>query len=221
MTVVSLFPDLVTGVVDNVGVEWRVAGLKEVNGLLARAHYLGPIGGGKIIFGGYIDGELVAAQVWRSPTSRHLPQDGTWLELTRWCLTPEVGSYGGSRMHKQAVRHIRIAFPDVRTLVSYSDPGHGHTGALYRSCNWVWAPTWLRLRPPPTANGNWGGKAKQSVKDRWVFSVKTDDKLERVTYIDDPPALRRYFVGEEWATTTYRWPSVLGRYLPEVEEAVA
>lgn len=222
MTVVTLFPDLVTGVVDNAGVEWRVAGLKEVNELLARAHYLGPIGGGRIIFGGFIDGQLVAAQVWRSPTSRHLPQDGTWLELSRWCLTPESGDYGGSRMHKQAVRHIRVAFPGVRTLVSYSDPEHGHTGALYRSCNWIWAPTWLRLRPPPTANGNWGKTKKQAVKDRWVFPVKADPVFDRITDVDDPPAVRKYLASDEWKSTTYRWPSILGRYIePAAEEAVA
>jgi hypothetical protein len=219
--VVLTIPFPVTGNSDNAGVEWRVAGLKEVNELLARAHYLGPIGGGRIIFGGYIDGQLVAAQVWRSPTSRHLPQDGTWLELSRWCLTPEAGAYGGSRMHRRAVRHIRLAFPAVRTLVSYSDPAHGHTGALYRSCNWIWAPTWLRLRPPPTANGDWGGKAMQSVKDRWVFSIQADSEFDRITDVDDPGALRRYLASDEWKTTTYRWPSILGRYLPESEEVVA
>ena len=37
----------------------------------------------------------------------------------------------------------------VSTVVSYSDPSAGHTGSLYRACNWIWAPTWLRLRPPP------------------------------------------------------------------------
>lgn len=186
----SLFP--LSEHVDAVGVEWQAGTPDDVNDLLDKNHYLGPIksGGYNLITMGVKDGEVVAAQVWRRPTARRLPNDGSWLELSRWCLTPGAGENAGSRQHKHAVRLIKDQRPNCTTLVSYSDPGHGHTGALYRACNWLWRPTWLRLRPPPGGHGAWTKGKPQSVKDRWVFPVRPDKTRESVTYIDDPGAIR-------------------------------
>lgn len=148
--------------------------LDEANSLLGWAHYLGPVtnGGAKLVIVQRLDRRIVGCQVWRHPTARWLPSDGTWLELSRWCLTNEGGKNAGSRMHRFAVRTIRAQFATAETLVSYSDPSAGHTGALYRSCNWLWAPTWHRLSPPPTGNGSWGAGVYQHVKDRWVFALR-------------------------------------------------
>lgn len=178
--------------VDRSGVAWSLATAGEADELLTRHHYLGPINTGKteIILVGRMLGEVVAAQVWRRPTSRHLPADGTWLELVRWCLTPPAGLNAGSRQHRSAVAAIRRIFPAVTTLVSYSDPAQGHTGSLYRACNWRWSPTWQRLRPPPTGGGNWGGAARQEVKDRWVFCIRRDARRRDLLRIDDPGAIR-------------------------------
>ena len=116
--------------------------------------------------------------VWSNPSSRHLPQQ-RWLELVRWCL---VGvRNGGSMQFRRVKKELLSNFPNVTTLVSYSDPSQGHTGALYKACNWVWAPTWHRLKPPPSGNGSWDGKTKQSVKDRWIFPLRPD--AERDIYL--------------------------------------
>ena len=130
---------------------------------LDELHYLGSTGRGFAWSDEY--GVLVLAK----PTSRRLPQDGTWLELVRWCLTGERN--GGSRQWARVVRWLRAERPDVTTVVSYSDPGVGHTGALYKACNWTWAPTWHRLFPPPSGNGSWADGEPQSVKDRWVYEL--------------------------------------------------
>ena len=173
------------------GTTWRRASVEEVNGLLAEHHYLGPLkSGGKLIFAGTVDDEIVACQIWRHPTSRRLPQDGTWLELSRWCLTPNAGISAGSRMHKYVARWIKANCPEVTTLVSYSDPSQGHTGALYRSCNWYWAPTWLRLRPPPSGNGAWSGN-RQQVKDRWIFDVRPDLRRAEIIRVKDDAIVKR------------------------------
>lgn len=127
-------------------------------------------------------GVLVLAK----PTSRRLPQDGTWLELTRWCL---IGTKnGGSQQWKRVVRWVRVDMPEVTTVVSYSDPSAGHTGALYKACNWKWAPTWHRLFPPPTGNGNWGSGA-QSVKDRWIYELRRDSRRDEILRVKDGRAL--------------------------------
>jgi hypothetical protein len=144
---------------------------------LDQLHYLGSTGRGFAWSDEY--GVLVLAK----PTSRRLPQDGTWLELVRWCLTGERN--GGSRQWSRVSRFLRSDMPDVTTVVSYSDPSVGHTGALYKACNWTWAPTWHRLRPPPSGNGSWADGEAQSVKDRWVFCLRPDARRDEILRVKD------------------------------------
>lgn len=180
------------GFLDREDVMWRLGESWEANELLREHHYLGPLhSGGRMVVIGSRCGETVAAMIWKHPTSRRLPAFGTWLELARWCLTPDAGPNAGSRMHRYAVKLIREHLPNVTTLVSYSDPSHGHTGALYRACNWQWAPTWVRLRPPPSGHGDWGS-GRQEIKDRWVFAVRRDDTRRDALMIDDAGAVRHW-----------------------------
>lgn len=139
---------------------------------LGELHYLGETGRGF----GWSDefGVLVLAK----PTSRRLPQDETWLELVRWCLVGERND--GSRQWSRVRRWLVREHPKVTTVVSYSDPSVGHTGALYKACGWSWAPTWHRLKPPPTGNGSWKSGEPQSVKDRWVFVLGDDDRRDEL-----------------------------------------
>lgn len=192
---------------DAAGVVWRTGSAWEANVLLARHHYLGPLtsGGAELtIIGADSDGTIVAAMIWRRPTSRRLPADGTWLELSRWCLTPAAGDSAGSRMHRASVRLIKARYPHVTTLVSYSDPSHGHTGSLYRACNWQWAPTWQRLRPPPSGGGAWQPGKRQEPKDRWVFCLRRDALREALLAVGDAGAIRFWRAcpddpGHRWA----------------------
>jgi len=156
---------------------------KSVAPFLARLHYLGPVTRGFCWSDEY--GVLVLAK----PTSRRLPQDGTWLELVRWCLIGEKN--GGSRQWSKVVKALRIEVPQVTTAISYSDPSAGHTGALYKACNWQWKPTWHRLRPPPSGNGSWGGGKAQAVKDRWAYPIRQDPRRERLLAVTDESAARR------------------------------
>lgn len=159
--------------------------------LLDTAHYLGAPARGVP----YRDefGVLVLA----APTSRRLPAT-RWLELTRWCLYGEKN--GGSRQWARVWRWLRETQPHITTVVSYSDPAVGHTGALYRACNWLWAPTWHRLRPPPTGSGSWDGVRFEAVKDRWVWPLAHDDEREALLAVHDEGLQRRY----AWAQ--YREP---------------
>lgn len=176
---------------------WRPGALCEANDLLRRSHYLGPSTAARYVFVGVLGKQFVAAQVWRWPTARMLPADGSWLELARWCLTPGAGVNAGSRMHAYAVRWLRKRAPHLTTLVSYSDPSQGHTGALYKACNWQWAPTWMRLRIPPSRGGRWSpGAPLQEVKDRWVFALRSDHLRAEVLRINDAAICRRIASGD-------------------------
>jgi len=151
--------------------------LRLANELLAKAHYLGPAMNSKGCYGGFLGTALVCCQVWRSPSARMLPQDGTWLELCRWCLTTAAGKNAGSRMMRWVRKRISLSMPHVSTLVSYSDPAHGHTGALYRASGWLNRPTHHERRWAvdgvgyASGHGTWGTERRQSPKQRWCISL--------------------------------------------------
>jgi len=134
-----------------------------------------------------------------NPTSRRLPQN--WLELNRWILLGAKN--GGSQQWARVVRWLRTVAPTCTTIVSYSDPSVGHTGALYRACNFIAAPTWHRLVPPPTGNGTRAGKA-QSVKDRWIFPLRRDDRRSQVLELE--PTYAQRFPGRGYVEPKRRWP---------------
>lgn len=148
--------------------------------ILRRDHYLGPTRRGITWHDEF--GVIVLC----TPTGRRLP--GDWLELTRWCLTGVKN--GGSQQWARLRREL--AAQGASTVISYSDPAVGHTGALYRACNWWWAPTWHRLRPPPSGNGSWSPGVPSSVKDRWVFPLHDDERRVPLLTAHDEAVLKRF-----------------------------
>lgn len=150
-------------------------------GVLDASHYLGSAGSrAKLVYS-----DVHGVIVFSGPSSRRLPQD--WLELSRWCIT----SGRGSQQWKDCVRFLRREAPSCTTVVSYSDPDQGHTGALYRACNWIWAPVWHQLRPPPTGAGTRGGK-RQAAKARWVYLLQPDDRREESLRLKDASLEKKY-----------------------------
>lgn len=151
--------------------------------LLHKHHYLGPRSRGNVFV------HELGVIVYGAPTSRRLPKD--WIELSRWCL-PDSAPNAGTSMFADYVGYIRRNHPYATTIVSYSDPSAGHDGALYRACNWLWAPTWQRLRPPPSGGGKWTGAKNESVKDRWVYLLRPDSNRENVLRISDSSVRRKW-----------------------------
>jgi hypothetical protein len=152
------------------------------NRILAARHYLGAINRG------YAYSDQFGVMVFANPSSRRLPQK-RWLELVRWCLFGIKN--GGSRQWKAARIWLSAHFPKVTTVVSYSDPSVGHTGALYKACGWMWAPTWHRLRPPPSGNGSRDGETNESVKDRWIYALCEDPEREELLRVKDDAIVRK------------------------------
>ena len=155
---------------------------ESVAAMLREHHYLGPIRRG----GAWVSdaGCIVVAR----PTARGVP--ASWLELSRWCLLGRVKN-AGSKQWARFVRDLRKRYPECTTIISYSDPSAGHDGALYRACNWWWAPTWHRLRPPPTGNGSWRVGKQQAVKDRWVYALRKDPARGALLVAKDESVLKR------------------------------
>lgn len=155
--------------------------VRETDAVLRQHHYLGPTKAARFAWR-----DEFGVMVFAAPRTRNLPS--AWLELVRWCLTG--GKNAGSQQWARFVTHAR-AHLDVATVVSYSDPSQGHTGALYRACGWLWAPTWHRLRPPPTGNGAWIKGKPQAVKDRWVYPLAEDLSRAAVLPFRDAAIERR------------------------------
>jgi hypothetical protein len=160
--------------------------ISHVNDFLDINHYLGKAQRG------YAWSDDYGVIVFANPNSRRLPQR-TWFEIIRWCLV--AGKNNGSRQFAAFKRCILESQPDITTLVSYSDPSHGHTGALYRACGWLWAPTWHRLRTPPTGNGKWS-EIPQAAKDRWIYPLRPDALRPVLLSINDDACKSKFFWAE-------------------------
>jgi len=148
---------------------------EHVNQMLENRHYLGPVDRGVA----WMD-EFGCAVFSCPPTSRRLPVH--WVELTRWCLLGIRN--GGSQQWARMRKWLLQRFMECTTVVSYSDPNAGHTGSLYRACGWLWAPTWHRLVPPPSGQGDWGS-GQQHVKDRWVYHLREDADRPKILELEE------------------------------------
>lgn len=162
MTQGRLFGDVMTGA--------------DVAETLRDQHYLGPSRRTKCRF---VDDAGIME--FGPPASRRLPRD--WLELQRWCITDKTKN-AGSAAWARAVVWLRD-LGEATTVVSYSDPSVGHTGALYRASNWLWAPTWHVLVPPPTGLGSWKDGKVAAVKHRWIFPLLRDPRRATVLHLED------------------------------------
>jgi len=165
----------------------------ELDRLLRERHYLGPTARGF----GWRDAH--GALVLANPSNRHLPHD-RWLELTRWCLYGVKNA--GSQQWAAVRRWLLENRPEITTVVSYSDPKAGHTGALYRACNWRWAPTWHRLVPPPSGHGSWDGEKVQGFKDRWIDPLRPDPDRAAILGVEESYARRFPFA--VWSEPRFR-----------------
>ncbi len=153
------------------------ATIAEVNPMLSEHHYLGPVGGAirAVLANRDSSGVIDQCQVWKPPTARALPNDGTWLELARWCIISGQDN-AGSWFMGRARRWIKARFPRCATLISYSELGR-HSGGLYRASGWQPLPTHHTTRwhsdgkGYPSGHGSWDSFNVQQPKERWVIRL--------------------------------------------------
>jgi hypothetical protein len=62
-------------------------------------------------------------------------QPEVW-ELSRLWIADQVPRNAESFLIGRAIRYIKKNHTSVRTLISFADPGHGHSGVIYRATNW-------------------------------------------------------------------------------------
>jgi len=129
----------------------------------------------RVCYGADFDGFYYAVAMWTNPSSPKLPQLA-WLMLSRWAIAPDAPKNTGTRMESWMVRDVRRRFPEVTTLVSYSD-ADTHDGAIYKACNWIEGETTTRK----ASSRNWHNRerARQQLNrvaervTRWTKTIRT------------------------------------------------
>ena len=90
------------------------------------------------------DDKLIGVAVYGYPVGRQVVKsiapslkNSDVLELTRLWLEDEAPKNSESYFLGQTFKWLREN-TDVKVLISYSDPMHGHTGVIYQATNWLY-----------------------------------------------------------------------------------
>lgn len=132
-------------------------------------HYLQCCPPGYIFVLEFLDGkDLAGAMLLGRPSSKEYDCD-TIMQLHRMYFVDEAPKNTESQGLSMMRRYIRTWVPGIKLMLSYSDPEHGHTGAIYAADGWAkfgmttkhWGYGW---------NSRVGRRKDQplSAKQRWV-----------------------------------------------------
>ena len=119
--------------------EVQIAGCQaaDYRPLLSKYHYLANAGRGGIALGAYLNKQLIAVCVFSPLVRQNIRLNGyqsdECRELSRLCVHPKFqkhnfGSWFVSRCLKKLPSQYKL-------VISYCDTTFGHTGAIYKACN--------------------------------------------------------------------------------------
>ncbi len=152
-----------------------------------RWHYSRAMPVGKAVrFGVWEDGRFIGCVLFGRGANRNM---GSFLgltvtevaELTRIALTDHRAPV--SQIMAVAVRLLRRCSPDIRALVSYADPAHGHHGGVYQAAGWVYTGASATQASAITVNG-------ERMHKRTVTAAFGTASVRRLREQHDPQAFR-------------------------------
>jgi len=113
--------------------------------IILRHHYTHAWTKNKHNIGLLKDGMIVGVAVYGSPVGRHSAKsispfikENQVLELTRLWVADSEGKNTESWFIGQTFKWIRKHDPEIKALISYSDPSAGHKGTIYQATNWLY-----------------------------------------------------------------------------------
>ncbi len=108
--------------------------VKTANKLLDKYHYLSGCGRGGILFGAFVEGNLIGVCAFSTLLRGNMPYDkNKSRELSRFCIHPRYQKKNfGSWM---ITRCIKMLPNEISTIISYCDTTFNHDGSLYKACN--------------------------------------------------------------------------------------
>jgi len=113
--------------------------------LIIKNHYSHKWTSCRYALGLFNDGVLVGVAVYGYPVGRQAAQSVNpmigakqVLELTRLWVADSEGKNTESRFLSMTFAWLRANAPDIKALLSYSDPMYGHRGIIYQATNWIY-----------------------------------------------------------------------------------
>lgn len=82
------------------------------------------------------DGCIVGAMIIGRPAAKTWNADEV-IQLHRMFFVDEMPKNTESRALSMMRKHIRVWIPQIKMLLSYSDPSVGHLGGIYAADNWA------------------------------------------------------------------------------------
>jgi hypothetical protein len=79
----------------------------------------------------------VGAQVHKGISPLVTSQDEVF-ELTRLWVSDELGKNTESWFISQSFKYLKRHYPNIKTLISYSDTEQQHLGTIYQATNWIY-----------------------------------------------------------------------------------
>ena len=107
--------------------------------LLGKYHYLANAGRCGIAFGAYLNGQLIATCVFSSLIRHNIRTNGYLAdeckELSRLCIHPKFQKKNFASWF--VARCLKRLDPKCRLIIAYCDTTFGHSGAVYKACNFI------------------------------------------------------------------------------------
>jgi hypothetical protein len=113
----------------------------EVSEFIETHHYSKSINGVKssacfaVEYKGSLVGAVLYGQMSTTAWKRFGEGEQEVLELRRLVMLDECPKNSESRIVGWTIRWVRRNCPNVKVIVSYADPNHGHTGIIYKAAN--------------------------------------------------------------------------------------
>jgi hypothetical protein len=99
-------------------------------------HYLECCPAGWVYLFEFIEGKsLIGGMLVGRPTAATYNPDRI-LQLHRMCFIDGTEPFVESRGLAMMRKHVRVWVPQIKGLISYSDPAEGHKGTVYEADNW-------------------------------------------------------------------------------------
>lgn len=181
--------------------EIRVLTFKEVKPYIVKNHYSHSLASSmKLALGFYYEDNLVTAIIYGYPVGRRTIQ---WLQVeSRNCaelvrLFSEDGLPRNTESYciGKSFSYIKKNMPELKYLISYSDPNHGHVGYIYQATNWRYIGLQRMLVPGKrmyidgkeihrrTLNAKHGSTSDKNLKNIYGERLEIKPALKKHVYI--------------------------------------
>ena len=118
--------------------------LSDIRQFVETNHYSHSLNGVKISFcfsvksSGCLVGAVVYGAMSTTAWKKFGKEEESVIELRRLVLLDSAEKNSESRVISFTLRWLKKNVPRLKIVVSYADPMHGHTGTVYRACNFVY-----------------------------------------------------------------------------------